>query len=88
MIVAAVAETTPEIPVPDTGPEVPPPETVPVPSPDPSPTPQPPPGAPQPGPMSEEEWTMPVDPLLVLPTDIGELPPLFASRRMGRAARI
>jgi hypothetical protein len=87
MILAAVAETTPEVPLLDTGPEVPPPETVPVPSPDPSPTPQPPPGAPQPGPMSEE-WTMPVDPLLVLPSDVGELPPPIRPPAHGRAARI
>ena len=52
-----------------TSPEPPGPE--PVPSPDPSPAPQPPPGAPAPGPMSlvdDDPWTMPVDPLIVLPT--------------------
>ena len=70
--------------------EPPPSETEPVPSPDPSPAPQPPPGEPQPGPSAwhDDEWTMPVDPLVVLPTDIGELPALFAGRRVIRTRRI
>jgi len=50
-----------------------PPGPGPVPSPDPSPAPQPAPGAPAPGPMADvhgdDDWAMPVDPLLVLPSD-------------------